>query len=421
MFARTVAASALVGCGFAAALTAGQDPPQTLKSGVELVMVDAQVVDRKGEPIGGLTSQNFQVSIGGKRRTVVSAEFLDANTGLPRGGAPDGSTPRATPGNIYVLAVDQGSFRAVNAPSVIYAAREFLKRAKPNDYIGMVSFPSPGVVINPTRERKPLEEAIPRLVGFSAVKQQRQFQYSLADAIDVGSSANLSRDQDVFRGLIQRNCQPNDIVCPKELEMEITETISILEMQSARSLAGIRSVIASIKDIPARRTLVVLSAGIPSTDRSGARLYMSSDAKQAGKEAASAGVLLYTLHLNTTFLDAFSPDAPSAAQTAMREASVYARGLDLFNGTGGGTFLEVNTGADFAVDRMMRETSAYYLLGVQVEDADRNGEAHRIEVKVSQRGANVRNRASVVIPKKAASGSRLLPASGSRLPAPGAP
>jgi hypothetical protein len=127
---------------------------------------------------------------------------------------------------------------------------------------------------------------------------------------------------------------------------------------------------------------------------------MSSDAKQAGKEAAEAGVLLYTLHLNTSFLDAFSPDAPSAAQTAMRDANVYARGLDLFNGMANGTFLEVNTGADFAVDRMIRETSAYYLLGVQVEDTDRTGNAQRIEVKVNQRGASVRNRAQVVIPKK---------------------
>ena len=400
MLGRKFLASALVASGFIPATHATQDPQQPLKSGVELVLVDAQIVDKKGDPIAGLTAQNFQVSIGGKRRTVVSAEFLDANTGLPRGGT-DGSAPRATPGNIYVIAVDQGSFRAINAPSVVYAARELLKRAKPNDYVGMVSFPSPGVVINPTRERKPLEDAIPRLVGFSALKQLRKFQYTLSDAIDVGSTGNLSRDQSVYQSLIQRNCQPSDQLCPRELEMEITETISMLEMQSARSLAGVRSVVASIKDMPARKTLVVLSAGIPPTDKSGARLYMSSDAKQAGKEAAQAGVLLYTLHLNTAFLDAFSPDAPSSAQTAMRDANVYARGLDLFNGTAGGTFLEVNTGADFAVDRMMRETSAYYMLGIQVEDADRNGQSQRIEVKVNQRGASVRNRPEVVIPKKA--------------------
>jgi VWFA-related protein len=391
-------AGVLVALAGAAAIAAQDPPPQTLKSGVELVMVDAQVVDKKGDPIPSLTAQNFQVSIGGRRRSVVSAEFLDANTGLPHKPT-DGAPPRSIPGNVYVLAVDQGSFRAVNAPSVIYAAREFLKRARPNDYIGIVSFPAPGVLIHPTRDRKPIEDALPKLVGFAALKQLKNFRYTLSDAVDVGANG-MARDAETYKELVARNCPAGDLFCPKELEMEITETISILEMQSARSLAGIRSVIGSVKGMPGRKTLVVMSAGIPSTDRSGARLYMSADAKQAGKEAAEAGVLLYTLHLNTSFLDQFSPDAPSASQTAMRDANVYARGLDLFNGTAGGTFLEVNTGADFAVDRMMRETAAYYLLGVQVEDADRTGQSQRIEVKVNQRGANVRNRAQVVIPKK---------------------
>lgn len=371
-----------------------QDPPQPLKSGVELVLVDAQVVDRKGEHIAGLTPQQFQVTIDGKRRTVISAELLDANTGLPRAGSPP-ATARSMMPNIYVLAVDQGSFRPVNAPSVIYAAREFLKRARPNDYVGMMSFPPPGTVINPTRERAELEAAIPKLVGFSALKQMRQYQFSLSDAIDVAG-----RDAEAKARVIQRNCQPGDMMCPPQVEMEMNETVSILEMQAARSLAGLRDVVAGVKGIAGRKTVVVLSAGIPTGDRSGARMYMRSDATQAGKEAAAAGILLYTLHLNTAFLDQFSPDAPSVSQTAMREASVYARALDIFNGTAGGTFMEVNTSADFAIDRMMRETSAYYLLGVEVQDADRDGESHRIQVKVDARGANVRSRPTFVIPKR---------------------
>ena len=73
-------------------------------------------------------------------------------------------------GNIYVLAVDQGSFRPVNAPSVTYAVREFLKRVTPADYVGMISFPSPGVRLDPTRDRKVLEDAIPKLTGLSQLK-----------------------------------------------------------------------------------------------------------------------------------------------------------------------------------------------------------------------------------------------------------
>jgi hypothetical protein len=50
---------------------------------------------------------------------------------------------------------------------------------------------------------------------------------------------------------------------------------------------------------------------------------------------------------------------------------------------------------------MMRETSAYYLLGVEPQDADRDGRVHRIQVKADARNSSVRSRASVVIPKKA--------------------
>jgi VWFA-related protein len=300
------------------------------------------------------------------------------------------------PGNIYVLAVDQGSFRAVNAPSVIHASREFLKQVHPNDYVGLISFPRPGVLVSPTRTHTDVENAIPRLVGFSAIKQMRRFQYSLSDAIDVAG-----RDSDALQRVVQRNCvDPNDRGCMNSVELEMNETVSGLELQAARSLHGLREVVGALKAVEGRKTVVVLSAGVPSGDRTGGRLYMSSDATQAGKEAADAGILLYTLHLNTSFLDAFSPDAPSAAQTAMRDSSTYSKGLDIFNGHAGGTFLEVNTGSDFAVARVVRESAAYYLLGVEVQDADRDGRTHLIQVKTNKGGTNVRSRPNVVIPRR---------------------
>jgi VWFA-related protein len=376
---------------------AAQDPQQpTFKSGVELVLVDAMVVDKKkGDPIGGLKAEQFEVMVDGKKRKIASVQYIDSASGQPK--TPDPASPggQLRPGNIYVLAVDQGSFRAVNAPSVVYAARELLKRLHPNDYLGMVSYPAPGVKIDPTRDRKVLEEAIPRLVDFSQLKQSRQYQFSLSDAIDVAS-----RDQETLRRVAERNCPGGDPMCSRAIENEMNELISMLELQSARSLHGLREVVGAVKALEGRKTLVVLSAGIPSGDRSGGRLYMRNDATQVGKEAQEAGVLLYTLHLNSAFLDAHSPDAPSATQTAMREAGVFGRGLDLFNGYAGGTFMEVNTSANFAIDRMIREMSSHYLLGVEVSDADRDGRPHAIQVKVNAKDSAVRNRASVLIPKR---------------------
>ena len=377
---------------------AAQDPPQqpTFKSGIELVVVDAQIVDKKkGDPIPGLKADAFQVTIDGKKRKISSLQFIDAGTGQPKGPDAAAGAANVRPGNLYVIAVDQGSFRPVNAPSVIYAAREFLKRVHANDYVGMISYPAPGVRIDPTRDRKKLEEAIPRLVGFSQLKQDRKYQFTLSDAIDVAA-----RDQETLRRVADRNCPANDVTCARSIEMEMNELVSMLELQGARSFHGLREVVGSIKGIEGRTTLVILSAGIPTGDRGGGRLYLRNDAIQAGKDGQGSSLLIYTLHLNTAFLDAFSPDAPSAQQTAMRDAGVFARGLDLFNGHAGGTYLEVNTSANFAIDRMVREMSAYYLLGVEVDDVDRDGKAHLIQVKVNAKDSAVRNRASVIIPKR---------------------
>ena len=56
----------------------GQVP--TLKSGVELIAVDVEVVAGNGEPIAGLLPSDFDVRIDGKPRRVVSADFVRYNT-----------------------------------------------------------------------------------------------------------------------------------------------------------------------------------------------------------------------------------------------------------------------------------------------------------------------------------------------------
>ena len=384
-----------------AAGTQQQQQPPAFRSGVELVSVDVQVVDKRGQPITGLKPEQFEVTIDGRRRQVVSAQLIDAATGTPHASNPPATDGSASPsakaigaGNLYVMAVDQGSFRAINAPSAMHALNEFIKRLTLNDYLGLVSFPQPGPIIDPTRERGPLTEAVSKIVGFTALKPRQQFQFTLSDAIDASS-----RDAEALRRVIDRNCQPNDKFCPQQVEMEMTEAVGTLEMQAVRSLDGLRGVVKMVGALEGRKILVVVSAGIPTGDRTGARLYMRTQAMDVGKEAAAAGMLVYTLHLNTSFLDAFSPQAGSVSQTLMRETNVYARGLDLFNGSAGGTLMEVNAGPDFAIERMMRETSAYYLLGVQPEQADRDGRGHAINVRVNQRDSNVRNRRMVVIPK----------------------
>ena len=77
-------------------------------------------------------------------------------------------------------------------------------------------------------------------------------------------------------------------------------------------------------------------------------------------------------------------------------------GLEALAGAAGGALFRIEAGTpEHAFDRVMRETAAYYLLGLEVADADRDGRPHYINVKVRERGATVRNRPLVVVPKTA--------------------
>jgi hypothetical protein len=61
---------------------AQQQPP--IRSGVELVLVDVQVVDRRGKPIPGLGASDFRVQIDRGDRKIVSVELRWQNTRAER-------------------------------------------------------------------------------------------------------------------------------------------------------------------------------------------------------------------------------------------------------------------------------------------------------------------------------------------------
>src|SRR5687767_11261122 len=85
----TLAAAALVlleGWLFAQspAQPQSQDPPApqapVFRATVDVVRIDVQVVDRSGEPLKGLTPEDFQVSIDGKPRQIVSVDLVEYST-----------------------------------------------------------------------------------------------------------------------------------------------------------------------------------------------------------------------------------------------------------------------------------------------------------------------------------------------------
>jgi hypothetical protein len=174
------------------------------------------------------------------------------------------------------------------------------------------------------------------------------------------------------------------------------------EYQAARSLAGIDAVIRGLAQIRERKTLVLVSAGLPVADRSGFDLQLHPEMAALGRQAAAANLNLFVLHIDSGFLDAFSAEERTISDTLFRDLGMMSTGLETIAGASGGSLARVVAGADFAFDRVLRETAASYLLGVEPAESDRDGKPHRINVKVRVPNAEVRSRREFVMPKAGA-------------------
>jgi hypothetical protein len=199
-----------------------------------------------------------------------------------------------------------------------------------------------------------------------------------------------------------RECRTNDTSCASRLRAEADSIAGFLEAQVMQSLGGLFSLLQQLQRVPGRKTLVLLSGGLIVADRTGGRPDASGMTMMLGAQAAAANANVYILHFDTTFLDAYSANAPKTDRsTVSRDSYAKGLGLDLVAGAAGGTVLRADTGAgEMAFARILRENQAYYLLGVEPDDADRDGRLHYLRVNVKQKGALVRSRTQVVIPRR---------------------
>jgi hypothetical protein len=74
-------------------------------------------------------------------------------------------------------------------------------------------------------------------------------------------------------------------------------------------------------------------------------------------------------------------------------------GVENLSSSAGGALLEIVGEFEPAFDRVTREIAGNYLLGVEVEASDRDGNPHRVDVKVRRPGVTVRARRQYVIGK----------------------
>ena len=388
----------LLGVGSATALVTSTPQQPTFRTTTDLIAVDVQVVNNQGLPVVGLGAEKFEVELNGNQRRVASVELIQYDSARvvhatsPAPTAPSDGRAASDRPRVFILAIDTWSFDVATTRGMMAAARQFVERLQPSDQIGLFAFPL-GPEMDPTTDHASIVTGLQKVLGGRQPPPMNKFRLAASEVIDGGRLAA----QRICRSS-PSNIDPN---CLLEVESEVRMQAQYFEAMAVQSLGRLRDLIRGLARLDRRKTLVLLSGGMPLSDRPGQRPDVGDLGVLVGQEAARANTAVYTLFVDWKFLEQFSAASTRASSSPLRESSLNMQWLDHFSGTAGGKLFTVSTGTGtFAFDRILTETSAYYLLGVAPEDVDRDGRPRRLNVKVKQGGITVRARAWVVVPRR---------------------
>jgi VWFA-related protein len=385
-----------------------QPPPSPPVFGVavDVVAVDAGVVDADGRPVLGLGPADFGVEVDGRPRTVVSVEYVGRD--LEPAAAPTArvthfsSNESAPRGRLVLLVVDRGNIGRGHGRDVLRAAERFLGTLAPGDRVGLVVTPGPGPGIEFTADVGDVRRALKGVVGMADRGGHR---VPLAEAIaKIKENDRLRWDQFVVlrcggslpEGARLDESNPDEPVrfsvrlaasCQRDLEEDARQVYAEYRDRSLATQAALRTTLGALEGIEGPKTVVLISEGLGTES--------PSEVRDLGVVASRAQVTLYVVLLDTSSADA-SFDYSALATQEDRE--VEAAGLyDLALQTRGAV-MRVVASPEAAFQRISSEMAGYYLLGVAPEPADRDGRGHAVRVRVSRPGALVRARGLLAIP-----------------------
>lgn len=334
--------------------------PPTFRAGVEAVAVDAFVTDRAGNPVSGLSRDEFEITEDGKPQAITSFSLVDIPIERPepiRLGSPepDVVTNQGPEGRMFAIAVDE------IRPEDALRSRAFLRRFLdehfgPNDV---------GILVNIGRGRA-------------------------IDTQDFTSNRRL-----LLAAVNRIQGWPRDGAFPASI--------------AARAQANaLRALVESLARIEGRRKALVLLINGLGTDvydvldyRGGVRSLDFDDLRAALTSAMRGGVAIYAIDPAMLTVggtlgesDVFVEPVGGAA-----ELERAARLRTLSEATGGFALVNSNS-IDQAFARMVLENSTYYVLGYTSTNTKPDGRYRRLQVRVTRPGLTVRTRDGYIAQSK---------------------
>lgn len=382
--------------------SAGQQPAApggdaqrpVFRSRVELLAVDVSVVDREGRPVQGLTPADFAVTVGGKRRNVVRAEFIDF-TQSPAAAAAvtEVSSNQAEAGvpepRTILLVVDDGAFNAAEGKIVFMRLADQVERMFPRDPMGFLPLSGQAKAIEFTTDRKPLADALRVITGRRlSLSGMTSVRLGVSEAMDI----DQGRDAIALEQAVGRECAgmsgPDLQACRQDVQNEARTIADEAERQSEQTVIALGRIFDSMASVPGTKYVLFVTPGF-ALGRSQAL------ATALSQRAAVAGVRLHAFYVERSAMDA---SIDRISPRSFGDASAMAEGLRLAVDASGGAMHQIIGDPTNAIERVRREMNGMYRLGVELDPTDADGKPRSIEVKVNRQGLTTRTYRQIVAP-----------------------
>jgi VWFA-related protein len=376
----------LLACALTATTLVAQQP--TFRAGVEVVELDAVVTDAAGNPVTDLTIDDFEILESGRPQPITAFSLIDipidrAERALftPDAIEPDVRSNQGADGRVYLIALDEVP------PVYALRARQFLRRFVEQRFaandIMAITYVGRGATNSQdfTSSKRLLLAAIDKYSGGFPTDAPP----NANTGIPLDSGASLD-------GASRSAINENNFALRQRMKTfrQVTEF-----------LAGVRG---------RRKAMLLISTGqgmvdmLNVVDYSGGTMPLAlADAHAAMQAATRGNISIYPIDPRGLSLEGGGAElesSPTIEQTQQRSAE----GLNWVDNmramarvTGGFAFVNQNK-FDEAFERIVRENSAYYLLGFSPTNTRRDGRYRRVQVRVKRPGLQVRSREGYVAP-----------------------
>jgi len=391
----------------AAVLLQAQKPAQpTFKSSTELVEVDAVVLDKDGNFVPGLKAEDITLYENGKPQKIQQFFMVTHDLGLTEGAVASQYADQAQFGahRVFVVLFDEAHLSAESLMRVKTGAEAFVREMFSAGDAG-------GIFLNGGmyKGRLTIDKA-ELLSGIRMVQPAFETRQGILSPFRVWPRINSEVEawriadggREALNRLAVQACTEDQQACASEgglgnVENLIQQKARLYtrqaRMMTTHTMQSLETVSRGLAKIPGRKTVVLLSEGFFSEEN-------RSDLETISAQAARNGITIYSIDGRGQVNDmATNPDV------TMRERG---RVTSFDTGEDGPTILTEGTGGfmvrgiddmSLGFGRIVRDTSTYYVIGYQPENATMDGKIRRIEVKASRPGVKVRARKSYAATK----------------------